>query len=114
MLSDHMLSSATRVRRAGPVRRRLFSLGRAVATPGALDALSAAGVSALALLRRHQGGDFSELDAEDRQSNWEAIETGARLLSSYSVGSTRIWVITEAADDEGTRASTCLLLPQEY
>lgn len=107
-------SSATGVRRAGPVRRRLFCLGRVVATPGALDVLSEAGVSALALLRRHQEGDFGELDAEDRRSNCEAMETGARLLSSYTVGSTRIWVITEAADDAGIRSSTCLLLPQEY
>ena len=114
MVSDHRLSSATRVRRAGPACRRLFSLGRVVATPGALDALGEAGVSALALLRRHQEGDFGELDAEDRQRNWEVIETGARLLSSYSIGSARIWVITEAADDGGLRPSTCLLLPQEY
>jgi hypothetical protein len=34
-----------------------------VATPGALDDLAAAGVSAASLLTRHMRGDWGELDA---------------------------------------------------
>jgi hypothetical protein len=26
----------------------------------------------------------------------------------------KIWIITEAAGDDGNRASTCILLPDEY
>jgi hypothetical protein len=50
----------------------------------------------------------------DRQANFEAILTGARVFSSYKAGPGRIWVITEAASDAGLRASTCVLLPEEY
>jgi len=40
---------------------------------------------------------------------------GGRLLSAYVLPSgISIWVITEAASDDGRRASTCILLPEEY
>lgn len=38
-----------------------FSLGQTVATPGALDALSAAGQTPMDLLRRHIAGDWGDL-----------------------------------------------------
>ena len=43
-----------------------FSLGRLVATPGALQALAEAGDSPASLLQRHVVGDWGELDEEDR------------------------------------------------
>ena len=46
-----------------------FSLGRIVATPGALHALQEAGQSADEFLARHVTGDWGELDDEDRQAN---------------------------------------------
>jgi hypothetical protein len=95
---------------AGP----LFELGQTVATPAALASLNEAGVSALVLLRRHQYGDFGKLCSPDRKANVDAIQIGARVFSSYSVGLGRIWIITEAMDDRGFRPSTCLLLPEEY
>lgn len=99
---------------AGPRQPALFQFGRIVATPAALSALQNAGVSPFSLLERHQRGDFGDLDREDVKSNRDAIRSGARLLSAYTVGTTRVWLITEAADSCGTRASTCLLLPEEY
>ena len=97
-----------------PRRPALFPLGRIVATPAALTALKDAGASPFILLERHQHGDFGDLGREDQKSNDDAIQSGARLLSAYTVGATRVWVITEAADSWGKRASTCLLLPEEY
>jgi hypothetical protein len=92
-----------------------FSLGQIVATPGALDALRAHSVMPATLLGRHLRGDWGEIDAEDRGLNERALRTGERLLSAYHIGEeTRIWVITEAADDAGERAATTLLLPEEY
>ena len=57
-----------------------------------------------------------EVDEEDWRLNDEALMTGGRLLSAYTTrrGGTRLWVITEAQDDQGRRASTCVLLPSEY
>ena len=44
-----------------------FSLGRIVATPGALHALHEAGQSADEFLARHVTGDWGDLDDEDKQ-----------------------------------------------
>ena len=97
-----------------PRQPALFPLGRIVATPAALTALKYAGTSLFILLERHQRGDFGDLGREDEKSNRDAIRSGARLLSTYTVGTTAVWLITEAADGWGTRSSTCLLLPEEY
>ncbi len=87
-----------------------FELGQVVATPGALDALQAAGQTAMELLQRHIVLDQGELDEEDQQANEEAVANGERILSSYLLrDGTKLWVITEA-----DRSSTCLLLPDEY
>lgn len=86
-----------------------FSLGRVVATPGALHALERVGMGALPLLARHQSGDWGQVDAEDWKANEEAIEHGWRLLSAYEVGNAKVWIITEA-----DRSATTILLPEEY
>ncbi|MBP0635916.1 hypothetical protein [Cupriavidus sp. AcVe19-6a] len=87
-----------------------FRLGRLVATPGALAALRAAKSHPIALIVRHLGGDWGELDDDDRQQNEIALVAGMRLLSSYTLETGRkVWVITEA-----DRSATTLLLPDEY
>ncbi|WP_047865032.1 hypothetical protein [Rubrobacter aplysinae] len=86
-----------------------FTLGRIVATPGALEALEASGVSPVELLGRHQSGDWGEIPPEDARENERSVKHGFRILSSYPIGEERTWIITEA-----DRSSTCLLLPSEY
>ena len=87
----------------------LFPLGRVVATPGALNALVAAGQDPADLLDRHRSGDWGNVPPEDAKENRRSIEHGWRILSSYPIGPSRIWVITEA-----DRSSTCFLLPEDY
>jgi hypothetical protein len=88
----------------------LFTLGRVVATPGALAALEASGESLSDYLTRHLSGDWGDVDAEDARENELSLKRGWRLLSAYTLKSgTKIWVITEA-----DRSSTCILLPEEY
>ena len=90
--------------------RMLFSLGRVVATPGALEALKESGEMPRLYLDRHVSGDWGELDRQDKLANTRALKAGDRLLSSYKTArGTKLWVITEA-----DRSSTCLLLPDEY
>jgi hypothetical protein len=90
-------------------------LGQIIATPGALVALAAAATSPSALLRRHAAGDWGDLDAHDRAANDAALRDGSRLLSAYIVAQgVKVWIITEAADEDGHRAATTLLLPEEY
>jgi hypothetical protein len=92
-----------------------FTLGRIVATPGALHALREAGQSADEFLARHVTGDWGDLDAEDRQANELALIDGSRLLSAYTTRKgDRLWIITEAVNEVGLRYSTVALKPEEY
>ncbi|WP_044490241.1 hypothetical protein [Burkholderia pseudomallei] len=91
--------------RAGP----RFKIGRIFATPAAVDALDRTRTSIVDLLIRHMRGDWGDLSESDRQQNELALMGGARLLSSYPVGTARIWIVTEA-----DRSATTLLLPDEY
>ena len=68
--------------------RSRFPLGQTVATPGALEILETMGTSPLALLARHQSGDWGDVPPEDATENELSVEQGFRILSSYRVGST--------------------------
>jgi hypothetical protein len=87
-----------------------FPLGRVVATPGALEAMSASGQTPDFFLARHQAGDWGEVGAEDRQLNEQALKDHDRLLSVYrTLRGSRLYVITEA-----DRSCTTCLLTSEY
>jgi hypothetical protein len=89
----------------------LFPLGQVVATPGALDALETEGIQPAVLIERHETGDWGDLERDDRKVNDDAVKTGGRLLSAYTLPQTqtKIWIITES-----DRSATTLLLPSEY
>lgn len=93
-----------------------FDLGPIVSTPGALEALKACGADALQYLRKHACGDWGDLDDADKTANGAALQTGARLMSVYTLpDGTRLWVITDAEiDDNHHRQATTFLLPDEY
>lgn len=93
-----------------------FSLGQCVATPGALEVLQSAGISPLQLLDRHVQGDWGDLSQEDMGANNQALEDGSRILSAYELPGQdqKVWIITEAVGDDGQRASTCVLMANEY
>jgi hypothetical protein len=66
-------------------------------------------------LNRHVRGDWGDVDDEDKQTNYQALKQGARLLSVYNDGRfpkngvATIWIITEA-----DRSATTILFPDEY
>ena len=92
-----------------------FPLGQLAATPGALEAMEASGQEPGFFIARHASGDWGEVNEEDQQLNNEALIHGDRLLSAYrTLKGVKLWVITEAADDDGHRAATTILLPDEY
>lgn len=90
-----------------------FALGRVVATPAAMSAADAIDggteVVFVTLIRRHQCGDWSEMDAEDRTVNEDAVRVGNRILSAYTMSGVKFWVITE-----WDRSVTTILLPEDY
>ena len=93
----------------------LFNVGQLVITPGALQVLTERDVFPLVLLARHVRGDWTEMEPEDQDVNRQALVDGSRIFTRYTLaGEVRIWIITEATGEDGTRASTCILLPSEY
>ena len=87
-----------------------FSLGRVVATPGALSALEKAEQLPAELLDRHVNGDWGEVPDADKQENERSVEQGLRILSAYTTSAgDKIWILTEA-----DRSATILMLPEEY
>ncbi len=95
--------------------RAKFPLGQVVATPGALEAVQESGQNATFFLDRHVAGDWGEVSPDDWQLNDESLKDGSRLLSAFrTLKGVKVWVITEATDDNGHRAATTLLLPDEY
>ena len=92
-----------------------FLLGRLAATPGALEAMEASGQEPGFFIARHLAGDWGEVGREDHQLNDEALVNGDRILSAYrTLKGVKLWIITEATDDNGHRAATTILLPEEY
>ena len=92
-----------------------FSAGQIVATPDAIEALEESHQGADFFLERHLSGDWGDVDAEDWQLNDLALKEGSRVLSAYrTLKGKKLWVITEATDDQGNRAATTILLPIEY
>lgn len=85
-----------------------FSMGELVITTNAMGRLDRE--SWIAGLRRHLGGDWGELDEEDRRANDEALRDGGRLLSAYrDTSGERFWIISE-----WDRSVTTILLPEDY
>ena len=85
-----------------------FELGQIVATPGALNLLTADMVTEL--LRRHLSGDWGDLSEADQRENEYSVKRALRIFSAYQLpDGDRIWIIT-AAD----RSATTILLPSEY
>ena len=116
--------------RTGTSERRLrVPLGHLVATR-ATDRLlmshETGRAFVMSCLRRHERGDWGDLDRHDAEANDLALVTGARILSSYlipeqirrdagdGVGDDRLWIITEAENSGGARSQTTVLFPSDY
>jgi hypothetical protein len=116
---ENMTDEMRRRPRGDPIQvhrpaKPLFGLGHVYATPAVLRHLSVHGRLAAELLAYHAGGVWGLVPAEDATSNTRAIKDGSRILSAYLVEGRRIWCITDAADEGGTRHSTVLLFADEY
>jgi hypothetical protein len=87
----------------------LFKLGQVVATPTSLAHCEEHGTDALQLIGRHASGDWGDLCADDVAANVHAIQQDLRVLSAYSIGGQKLYVITE-----WDRTATTLLMASEY
>jgi len=90
-----------------PNRPRV-ELGQTLMTAGVNEELEPCEI--LQALKRHELGDWGDLEPEDREANEEALKNGDRLVSLYeSEKGIRFYVITEA-----DRSATTVLLRKEY
>lgn len=88
------------------MQKTLFPLGLVVATPGALEL----GIDFSPFLRRHQCGDWGDLDADEKAENNFSLQNRLRILSAYHTpAGAKVWIITES-----DRSATTVLLPAEY
>ncbi len=84
-----------------------FALGECFISPTALEALTHEDV--LLAIRRHESGDWGDLDEHDRQENERSLAEGSRLRSVYhAANGTKFHVITEA-----DRSITTVSLPDD-
>ena len=85
-----------------------FKVGRIVATPSALAQLSSEDI--LIGVRRHQSGDWGDLQDDDLAGNASALVEGRRIMSLYTTANGKqFWIITE-----GDRSTTTIALPEDY
>ncbi len=87
---------------------RLFPLGQTVITRTAESVLNPEDI--FVSLRRHAAGDWGDVCPEDKAENELSLKEGFRLLSAYTDrNGIKFWIISEA-----DRASTTILLPEDY
>jgi hypothetical protein len=85
-----------------------FRLGKIVSTPNALDRLTQDDI--LLAIRRHQAGDWGNVDTYGYAANDRALIEGTRLWSVYhAANGFKFWLITEA-----DRSATSVLMPEDY
>ncbi|WP_435008051.1 hypothetical protein P12x_005320 [Tundrisphaera lichenicola] len=84
-----------------------FPLGQICMTPGARDTFTPEQIAEA--IQRHSGGDWGDICKTDARENETSLKEGFRLMSVYTFGDDKLWVITEA-----DRSATTALLPDEY
>ena len=96
----------------------LFQLGSLYQTRGVADAIAASPNGALEVslcIERYSNGDWGLISGDDAEMNQMALEDGSRIMAAYDTDSIgKIWIITEAADENGNRSVTTVLFPEEY
>jgi len=89
-----------------------LKLGQVVSTAGVSDWMTSSVENTqfvIGSIARHSSGDWGEVCDNDKESNNLALKEGTRILSSYSKGKDKIWIITE-----WDRSVTTVLFPNEY
>ena len=93
-----------------------FPIGKLLATPAAMEALNEANVDIIDLVERHIRKDWGDVSDDDKRLNDMALHDGSRILSVYILPTTevKIWINTDAVNDDGERESTTAMLPEEF
>jgi len=71
---------------------------------------------------RHKNLDYGDICDQDKRINEDAVSSGGRIMSSYKIPEEltercrddKVWIITEAENQDGNRLCTTILFPSEY
>lgn len=90
---------------------KLFELGKITMTPSAISIIASFKVPIGDLLDRHERGDYGEVSENDWRENTLALlpDSVERVMSVYSVGTEKLWVITDP-----DRKVTTLLTEEDF
>jgi hypothetical protein len=100
--------------RYGPDAPR-FELGEVVMTQGIASIIDLHRPYIMGCVSRHHAHDWGDMGYHDRIANDRAVLDGSRIVSAYHLpGGTKFYIITDAADDDGVRRGTTVLLASEY
>lgn len=90
---------------------KLFELGKITMTPSAIAIIASYKVPIGDLLDRHERGDYGDVSEQDWHENTLALmpESLERIMSVYSVGNAKLWVITDP-----DRKVTTLLTEEDF
>lgn len=102
--------SGAKVRYRKPIPKdSRFSLGRVLITPGAATTIDDTEIRTA--LRRHQSGDWGNLDSREKECNEQVLRCGGWLLSAYDVPASggRFLIITQP-----DRMITTVMVPNEF
>jgi hypothetical protein len=87
-----------------------FKLGRCVATPGAVSALSRNRQNHSYLLMMHEQALWIHMDDAGVARNFQAIDSGGVVHGVFNLRDGQaLWVVTDA-----DRSTTTILLPEEH
>lgn len=92
----------------------LFRPGKVGITPAARQLCHDYHIDHMSLFWRHLHGNWGDVSDTDKASNVEAVKSGARIWSAYQFDAGRITIITTAADDDGDRDNTMIMMAEEY
>lgn len=89
-----------------PVKTK-FELGRLLSTATVAAEIPAYDLAQV--ISRHRVGDWGQIDEDDFRANDRAVIEGKRILSVYTFGGKKLYVLTEA-----DRSMTTVMFANEY
>lgn len=58
--------------------------------------------------------NWGNIPDDDKALNNNALITGERIIGSYLINDTKIWIIADPENEKGIRKAITVLLPEEY
>ena len=93
----------------------IFSLGYVTATPEALLLIRRDRVDLIALLDRHAGGDFGDVDGLGALANRETLDSGVgTVLSAYNVREDETLYVATTIPEGGDQIYTDIMVAKDW